>query len=118
MVMEVDQADVLKSDYPDGFFDVPETSNGFICPDLRRPYAINTPQPPQQDSSIAVIDVRLQGVIMPSGRVLGLMPVDQTHPGLNEEAVKLVSTWTYTPATCSGKPVGYATMFTVHLKGR
>jgi hypothetical protein len=31
-------------------------------------------------------------------------PVDQIRTDLNDEAIKLVSTWTFVPATCSGKP--------------
>jgi hypothetical protein len=118
LVMAVDEAVVLKSDYPPDFFTVPESSTGFICPHLRPPYAVNTPQPPQQTSSISVINVQLQGYVTTTGRVASLEPVDLTHPELNEEAIKLVSTWTYTPATCGGTPAGYGQTFTVHFKGR
>jgi len=61
--------------------------------------------------------VKLQGVVTEAGRVIALKPVELSHPDLNEEAVKLVSTWTFSPATCGGKTVGYATIFVVHFKG-
>ncbi len=117
-VMAVDQTDVLKDDYPPDFFTLPENANGGSCPDLRAPYPVNTPQPPQQSSSIAVVDIHLQGYVTDAGRVFGLAAVDQLHPELNEEAIKLVSTWTYLPSTCAGKVGWYFTTFTVHFKGR
>jgi len=49
---------------------------------------------------------------------MALKPLDPTHPELNDEAIKLVSTWTYSPGTCDGKPVGISMVFTVHFKGR
>lgn len=118
-VMEVDETVALKDDYPPDFFTVPESSTGFICQEMRLPFAVNTPQPPQ-GSSISVVDVQLQGWIATNGRVVGqsLRAVDLLHPQLNEEAIKLVSTWTYTPATCAGRPVGFGQTFTVHFKGR
>ena len=119
MVMAVDETVVPKSDYPPDFFSVPESSTGFICQEMRLPFPVNAPQPPQ-GSSISVIDVQLQGLIASTGRVVSqsLKPVDPLHPELNEEAIKLVSTWTYTPAMCAGNPVGYGQTFTVHFKGR
>jgi hypothetical protein len=118
MLIAIDQTIVPKNDFPQDFFGVPENTNGFLCPDLHAPYPVNTPQAPQGDASIAVIDVQLQGIVLTTGRVVSLTPVETTYPELNAEAVKLVSTWTFTPATCSGKPVGYGTTFTVHFKGR
>ena len=82
------------------------------------PFAVNTPQPAPGTSSIDVIDVQLQGFITGSGRVVDLKPVELAHPELNAEAIKLVSTWTYAPATCGGNVVGFGQMFTVHFKGR
>ncbi len=118
LVMQVDESVELKSDFPPDFFFVPENSNGGICPELRRPYAVNTPDPPPGTSSIDVIEVKLQGLVSDTGRVWSLKPLDLAHPELNEEAMKLVSTWTFSPATCDGKPVTFAMVFTVHFKGR
>jgi hypothetical protein len=118
MVMTVEETDVLKNDYPADYFTVPESSTGFICQEIRMPFAVNTPQPAPGTSSIDVIDVQLQGFITGSGRVVDLKPVELAHPELNAEAIKLVSTWTYAPATCGGNVVGFGQMFTVHFKGR
>jgi TonB family protein len=116
-VIELDETVVLKSDYPEDYFTVPESSTGFICQQFRRAFEVNTPQPPP-GSSIQITDIRLQGLIDTNGRVLSLKPIESSHPDLNEEAIKLVSTWTYQPATCEGKTVTWGTTFTVHFKGR
>lgn len=116
-LIEIEETVVEKRDYPQDFFDVPETTTAYLCEDFVRPFAKNTPQPPQGPSA-SVYDVVLTGLVGMDGRVSGLKPVDQTRPDLNEEAVKLVSTWTYAPAQCRGEPAAWATTFTVHFKGR
>ena len=52
------------------------------------------------------------------GRVSGLKVIDSTRTDLNDEAMKLVASWTYQPASCEGKAVVWGTTFTVHFKGR
>ena len=116
--MEVDETVVLKNDYPPDFFTVPENSTGHICQDFRRAFEVSTPQPSPRGASIDVTDIRLAGYIDTNGRVNGLKPIETTHPDLNEEALKIVSNWTYTPAACGGNPVTWGTTFTVHFKGR
>jgi hypothetical protein len=117
MVIELEESVVLKSGYPEDFFTVPEGSTGFICQQFRRAFEVNTPQPPP-GTGIEITDIRLQGLIGTDGRVVNLKPLDTAHPELNEEAMKLVSTWTYQPATCQGNPVTWGTTFTVQFKGR
>jgi hypothetical protein len=116
-VIEIDQAIVPKSDYPADFFSVPETATGFICENFRRAYAENTPQP-ASGSSPNVRDVQLLGMIGKDGHVYGLKAIEQSEPELNQEAIALVSSWTFTPAICGGKPAAWETVFTVHFKGR
>jgi len=116
-VIEVEETLVLKSDYPADYFTVPENSASYVCQQFRRAFAVNTPQPPA-GSSIQITDIRLQGLIDANGRVISLNPLDSSRPDLNEEAIKLVSTWTFQPATCEGQPVNWGTSFTVHFKGR
>ncbi len=117
-LIAVDQTVVPKNDYPPDFFSVPETSTGFACQDFRRAFAVNTPQPPLQSSSPDVHDIVLSGVIGVDGHVTGLRPLDQMLPDLNDQAMKLVGTWTFTPASCNGKPAVWGNTFTVHFKGR
>jgi len=108
---------VPKSDYPADFFSVPETATGFICQNFRRAFAENTPQP-IQTASLIVRDVELLGTIGTNGHVYRLRAIEQVEPELNDEAIRLVSTWTFAPATCEGKPAAWETVFTVHFKRR
>jgi len=116
-VIEVEETLVPKSDFPEDFFAVPENSTTYICEQFRRAFEVSTPQPPA-GSSIQITDIRLQGFIDATGRVVGLKPLDSGRPDLNEEAIRLVSTWTFKPATCNGSPVNWGSTFTVHFKGR
>jgi hypothetical protein len=116
-VIELEESLVLKNDYPEDYFIVPENSAVHVCQEFRRAFEVNTPQPPP-GSSIQITDIRLQGLIGTDGRVSTLKPLDSSRPDLNDEAIKLVSTWTFQPATCEGKPVVWGSTFTVHFKGR
>jgi len=117
-VIGVEETVELKNDYPPDFFTLPANANGFACPELLPPFPVNTPQPPQRSSSIAVFDVLLEGYVTNTGHVYGLRAIDQLHPDLNQEAIKLVSTWTYMPSTCAGRVGWFFMTFTVHFKGR
>jgi hypothetical protein len=116
-VIEIEETLVPKNDFPEDYFTVPEDSTIYICQQFRRAFEVNTPQPPP-GASIQITDIRLQGLIDANGRVSSLKPLDSSRPDLNEEAIKLVSTWTYQPATCDGKPVIWGSTFTVEFKGR
>ncbi|HKW98653.1 MAG TPA: energy transducer TonB [Bryobacteraceae bacterium] len=116
-VIEIEETVVPKSDYPPDFFSVPETATGFICQNFRRAYAENAPQP-EPGGSPNVRDVRLLGLIGTDGHVSNLKAIEQLEPELNGEAIKLVSGWTFSPATCDGMPAAWETVFTVHFKGR
>ena len=116
-LIEIDETVSDRNNYPPDFFSVPDTATGFICQEFREAYPKNTPQPPPQ-ASAEVHDITLRGLIGFDGHVTRLTAVDQARPDLNEEAIKLVSTWTYTPASCGGKPAMWWTLFTVHFKGQ
>ena len=115
-LIEVETSIQLKNDFPADFFSVPESA-AFLCPDFRRAFAEHTPQPPVQSSSSDVHDVELLGMIGIDGHVSALRPIDRVRPDLNERAMALVATWTYTPATCNGQPAAWQRLFTVHFKG-
>ena len=118
LIMAVDESVVLKNDYPTDYFEVPGDSPAFICRDFRRAFEVATPQPDAGTASNEVTDIRLSGYIDTNGRVNGLKPLETSRPDLNDEAVRLVSSWTYAPAQCGGKPVVWQAIFTVHFKGR
>jgi len=117
LLLSADETVTLKSDYPPEYFDVPADSRAFLCPDFRRAFEIHTPQPKPGGSS-EVTDIRLYGHIDQDGNVGGLKPIEATYPDLNEEAIRIVSKWTYAPAQCGGKPAWWQTTFTVHFRGR
>ncbi len=118
MLIAVDESVELKNDYPADFFEVPADTKAYLCPDFRRAFEISTPQPPAANRSLDITDIRLTGVIGMDGRVSNLKPIETSRPDLNDEAIKLVSTWTYEPAQCRGAPAVWGTTFTVHFKGR
>ena len=115
MLIAIDEAVVAK-DFPPELFKVPENSTASICQEFRGAYAINTPQP-EPGSAPYVSDVTLTGFVGVDGHVFGLKSIDPTSPELSAEAIKQVSTWTFSPATCNGKPVTWETHFVVHFKG-
>lgn len=115
LLIAVDETVVAK-DFPAEMFKVPENSTASICQEFRGAYAVNTPQP-EPGSAPYVSDVTLTGFVGVDGHVSGLKSIDPSHPELRTEAVKQVSAWTYTPATCNGKPVAWETQFVVHFKG-
>jgi len=116
-VIEIETNLVVKSEYAVDFFEVGADASAYVCQQFRRAYEISTPQPPA-GASILITDIRLQGIIDDKGRVVNLKALDTAHPELNEEAIKLVSTWTFQPATCDGNTVMWGTTFTVHFVGR
>lgn len=116
-VLDIDMTISREDGYPPDFFLVPEDTKAFLCRDLRRPYAVHTPQPEPRTASLDVVDIKLLGYVDHQGRVLGLRPLEQVHPDLNQDAIRLVSTWSFTPATCGGRPAMVSQTFTVHFKG-
>jgi hypothetical protein len=115
MLIAVEETVVAK-EFPPELFKVPENSTATICPEFRRAYAVSTPQP-EPGSSPYVSDVTLTGYIGQDGHVSGLRSIDPTSPELSADAIKQVSAWTFTPATCDGKPVTWESQFVVHFKG-
>ena len=115
LLIAVDQT-VVPKDFPSELFNVPEDTTGSLCQEFRGAYAISTPQP-EAGSSPDITDVTLIGYIDFDGHAKRLKSLDPTRPELSAEAIKQVSTWTYTPATCNGKPVAWETQFVVHFKG-
>ena len=101
LLIAVDQT-VVPKDFPSDLFNVPENTMGPICQEFRSACEINTPQP-EPRSSPDMTDVTLVGYIDLDGHAKRLKSLDPTRPELGAEAMKEVSTWTYTPATCNGR---------------
>jgi len=87
------------------------------CQQTRQAFGVSMPQPtPGVEDQIT--DMVLEGVIGPNGKVYSVVVMEPDHPELNEEALKVVSTWTYTPALCDGKPNWQKSEFVLHFQGR
>ncbi len=110
-----------RTDFPSDFFAVPENStiHGIeACKEFRRGHPFYAPQPEPIGSSQTVTDIQLAGIVGADGHVFNLKPMDYLYPELNKQAVEIVSTWTYTPASCDGKVTGWSTTFVVQFRGR
>ena len=88
------------------------------CKESRRAFGVTMPQPPAGNNGTETIDVKLHGFVGRDGRVINPYVVESDRPDLNAEAVKLVSTWTYTPGLCDGRPNVQQFTFVVHFQGR
>jgi len=74
-----------------------------------------------QDASVAgrpALDVMLHGTIGPDGRIHDPMINRSGRDDLNDEALKIFSTWTFTPAACNGQSVEIPADITLHFRNR
>lgn len=87
------------------------------CQQTRQAFGVSMPQPkPGAGNNIS--DVVLEGVIGPNGKVYSAVVMTSDRPDLNDEALKLVSTWAYSPSLCDGKPNWQKNQFVLHFQGR
>jgi hypothetical protein len=116
--LEIEQKVVVREQYPENYFDYPEgASIRHICREFHRAFADNTPQPPQKAVSNDLVDVHLHGFVGNDGKTHGLKALDAPRPDLAEEAVSVVSKWTFHPAMCEYAPATMETDFVIHFKG-
>jgi hypothetical protein len=65
-----------------------------------------------------IVDVVVRGYIWDTGAVQPTIIVSSLRPDLNDEAMKLVATWKFTPLMCNDKPAATIGDFVVHFQGR
>lgn len=117
-ILEIDSKVVVREQFPEDYFAYPEgASIQHACTEFHRAFADYTIQPPQKGLSNDWIEVRVHGFVGKDGRPYGLKALDTGLPDLAEEAVRLVSSWTFHPATCDYDPATMETDFTVRFKG-
>ena len=117
-IFEVDENIVVRTGYPADYFDYPEgASIRHMCVEYHRAFADETPQPPQKTQSNDLIDVRVHGFVGKDGKPYGLKALDTARPDLAQEAVRIVSGWSYHPAMCEYSPATMETDFVIHFKG-
>ncbi len=95
-----------------------EWQNLFTCQTRRRPVGISMPMPPPGTAGTGIVDVVVRGYIWDTGAVQPITLVSSLHPDLNEEAMKLVATWKFTPLMCNDKPAATIADFVVRFQGR
>ncbi len=95
----------------------PDAKIMHVCLAYVRPYGQNLPQP-KPGTGPQNVDVMLHGTIGPDGRIHDPMINRSGRDDLNDEALKIFSTWTFTPAACNGQPVEIPADITLHFRNR
>ncbi len=117
-LLEIEESVVVREQYPPDHFTYPEgASIRHMCTEFHRAFADHTEQPPQKTLSDELIEVRVHGLIGKDGKPYALKALDTMRPDLAQEAVRVVSAWTYHPAMCEYDPATMETDFVVHFKG-
>lgn len=88
------------------------------CREWLRPFGKNMPQPPPGRDGEAIQDVVIRAIADKSGAVVNPAVERSQNPKLDEEALKLATQWSFTPALCDGHPTGSDVYFTLHFQGR
>ncbi len=117
-LLEIDSRVVVRTDYPPEYFEYPaEAKIENSCSEFHRAFADNTPQPPPEALSNEAITVRVHGRVGKDGKPAALRALDTARPDLAEEAVRVVSKWTFHPAMCVYQPATQEMDFEVTFKG-
>jgi TonB family protein len=95
----------------------PDAKVMHVCLAYVRPYGQNLPQP-KPGTGTQNVDVMLHGTIGPDGKIHDAMINRSGRDDLNNEALKIFSTWTFTPAVCNGKPIEVPADVTLHFQNR
>jgi hypothetical protein len=117
-LLEIDSKVVVRTDYPPEYFDYPaEAKITNSCGEFHRAFADNNPQPAPKTLSNEAITVRVHGRVSKDGKPAALKALDTARPDLAEEAVRVVSKWTFHPAMCVYEPAMQEMDFEVTFKG-
>lgn len=117
-LIEIDSKVVVRTDYPPDYFDYPpDATISNSCRSFHRAYADYTPQPASKAQSVEVVTVRVHGRVGNDGKPAALKVLDPVRPDLAEEALRVVSGWTYHPAMCEYEPATAEMDFVVTFKG-
>ena len=117
-LLDIDCTVVVRTDFPPEYFDYPADAKiDNSCSEFHRAFADNNPQPVSKTLSNEAITVRVHGRVDKNGRPAALKALDTARSDLAEEAVRVVSKWTFHPATCVYQPATQEMDFVVTFKG-
>lgn len=100
----------------DMFTPPPAATIGIRCQTFQRAFGISMPQPPGNGGAITTVLVHAEIGI--DGRVHNPVVESSDRPDLNDEALKVVQAWTFTPAMCNGNPNPQGANLVVRFQGR
>jgi TonB family protein len=89
---------------------------GIRCQSYRRAFGQSMPQPAGNGGTLT--NVFVHGVIGIDGRVHNAVVESSDRPDLNDDALKVVQAWTFTPAMCNGNPNPQEATLVVRFQGR
>ncbi|HEX8815256.1 MAG TPA: energy transducer TonB [Terriglobales bacterium] len=116
--MEVTQTmTVLGGDAKNVLSAPPDAKMHNICTTYRRPFGISMSQPKPGNGG-SDTDVIVRGVVGEDGKLYNPLVQSSERPDLNEEALSVVSRWTFAPAMCDGKAEAHEVALTVQFQGR
>jgi TonB family protein len=88
-----------------------------LCKTFRRPFGQSMPQP-KAGNGKQVENVMLHGTIRTDGRIRDIAIDHSDRENLNQEAVKVFSTWSFSPSVCDGAAIEVPADITLHFQGR
>jgi hypothetical protein len=88
-----------------------------LCKTFRRPFGESMPQP-KPGAGKQVENVILHGTIRADGGIRDIAIDHSDRDDLNPEAVKIFSTWKFTPSLCDGAAIEVPADITLHFQGR
>ena len=110
--------DGILNGYPPDYFDYPpDATIEHGCREFHRAFTDHAQQPETRTKSNEAVTVRVHGRIGKDGKPNSLKVLDTIRPDLAEEALRLVSGWTFHPAMCEYQPATQETNFEVRFKG-
>jgi TonB family protein len=102
---------------PDFLTPPPNATVGKVCTTYRRPFGQVMTQP-KPGSGSEKVDVMLHGTVRTDGGIRSVSIDRSDRPDLNQEAIKLFSTWQFSPAMCDGRAIEVPADVTLHFEGR
>ncbi len=104
---------------PEDTFTIPSGAHtGTLCKTFSPPVPLRAPQPEARGGPDApVIDVVIRLYVGNDGTVSQPHLTRPVRPDLDAEALKLVQTWVFEPATCNGHPNAVPSDVVLHFQG-